>query len=43
MTLGGGMESMSQVPYYMNRGDTPYGGIKVREKVTVGRDDEAWL
>ncbi len=22
-----GMESMSQVPFYMPRGDTPYGGI----------------
>lgn len=23
------MESMSQVPYYMPRGDTPYGGIQL--------------
>lgn len=25
--IAGGMESMSNVPYYMKRGDTPYGGI----------------
>merc|ERR1711892_54901 len=25
--VAGGMESMSNVPYYMNRGDTPYGGL----------------
>ena len=43
VTLGGGMESMSQVPYYMNRGDTPYGGIKVRGRVTVRRGARAWL
>jgi len=25
--VAGGMESMSNVPYYMKRGETPYGGI----------------
>jgi acetyl-CoA C-acetyltransferase len=25
--VAGGMESMSNVPFYMNRGDTPYGGV----------------
>lgn len=27
--VAGGMESMSNVPYYMSRGDTPYGGVKL--------------
>uniref|UniRef100_A0A1L8DZ47 Putative 3-oxoacyl coa thiolase n=2 Tax=Nyssomyia neivai TaxID=330878 RepID=A0A1L8DZ47_9DIPT len=27
--VAGGMESMSNVPFYMKRGDTPYGGIKM--------------
>lgn len=27
--LAGGMESMSNVPYYMKRGATPYGGVKL--------------
>lgn len=27
--LAGGMESMSNVPFYMKRGDTPYGGIQL--------------
>ena len=26
--VAGGMESMSNVPYYMMRGDSPYGGVK---------------
>jgi len=29
IVVAGGMESMSNVPYYLNRGDTPYGGIKL--------------
>merc|ERR1712226_1612317 len=29
--VAGGMESMSNVPYYMSRGDTPYGGVKMRD------------
>lgn len=35
--VAGGMESMSNVPYYMARGATPYG--KVELKVRTGRDD----
>ncbi|XP_072932816.1 acetyl-CoA acetyltransferase B, mitochondrial isoform X2 [Epargyreus clarus] len=27
--LAGGMESMSNVPYYLKRGETPYGGIQL--------------
>lgn len=27
VTLAGGMESMSNAPYYMFRGDSPYGGV----------------
>lgn len=27
--VAGGMESMSNVPYYMSRGDTPYGGVRL--------------
>lgn len=27
--LAGGMESMSNVPYYLARGTTPYGGVKL--------------
>lgn len=27
--VAGGMESMSNVPYYMARGDSPYGGVKL--------------
>ncbi|TMS34798.1 hypothetical protein L596_002315 [Steinernema carpocapsae] len=29
VTIGGGMESMSQVPFYVARGDTTYGGFQV--------------
>jgi len=32
--VAGGMESMSNVPYYMNRGDTPYGGVTMRDGLT---------
>jgi len=28
--VAGGFESMSNVPFYLKRGDTPYGGIQVR-------------
>ena len=31
MMVAGGMESMSNVPYYMSRGDTPYGGVAMRD------------
>ncbi|XP_074649229.1 acetyl-CoA acetyltransferase, mitochondrial-like [Tubulanus polymorphus] len=27
--VAGGMESMSNVPFYMKRGDTPYGGVRL--------------
>jgi acetyl-CoA C-acetyltransferase len=27
VVIAGGMESMSNVPYYMRRGETPYGGV----------------
>jgi acetyl-CoA C-acetyltransferase len=29
IVLAGGMESMSNVPYYLARGATPYGGVKL--------------
>jgi len=29
--VAGGMESMSNVPYYMARGDTPYGGVPLKD------------
>lgn len=34
VAVAGGFESMSNVPYYMNRGDTPYGGIKLLDGLT---------
>lgn len=27
--VAGGMESMSNVPYYMRRGESPYGGVNL--------------
>lgn len=30
IVLAGGMESMSNVPYYLARGETPYGGVKLQ-------------
>jgi acetyl-CoA C-acetyltransferase len=29
--VAGGFESMSNVPFYMSRGDTPYGGVKLND------------
>jgi acetyl-CoA C-acetyltransferase len=29
IVLAGGMESMSNVPFYLKRGETKYGGIKL--------------
>jgi acetyl-CoA C-acetyltransferase len=29
VVLAGGMESMSNVPFYMARGETSYGGVKL--------------
>ncbi|XP_066586501.1 acetyl-CoA acetyltransferase, mitochondrial [Prorops nasuta] len=31
--VAGGMESMSNVPYYMKRGETPYGGVKLEDGI----------
>lgn len=31
--LAGGMESMSNVPYYMKRGQTPYGGVTLHDGI----------
>ncbi|XP_010226809.1 PREDICTED: acetyl-CoA acetyltransferase, mitochondrial [Tinamus guttatus] len=31
--VAGGMESMSNVPYMMNRGTTPYGGLKLEDLI----------
>lgn len=31
--LAGGMESMSNVPYYLKRGETPYGGVQLTDGI----------
>ncbi|RWS09782.1 Acetyl-CoA acetyltransferase-like protein, partial [Dinothrombium tinctorium] len=31
--IAGGMESMSNAPYYMDRGDTPYGGVNLKDAI----------
>ncbi|GIY64528.1 acetyl-CoA acetyltransferase B, mitochondrial [Caerostris extrusa] len=31
IVVAGGMESMSNAPYYMQRGETPYGGIDLKD------------
>ncbi|XP_063402583.1 acetyl-CoA acetyltransferase A, mitochondrial-like isoform X4 [Mytilus trossulus] len=31
--IAGGMESMSNVPYYMSRGQTPYGKVELRDGI----------
>lgn len=31
--VAGGMESMSNVPYYMSRGETPYGGVNLTDGI----------
>lgn len=33
VVVAGGMESMSNVPYYMNRGETTYGGIQLQDGI----------
>ena len=33
--VAGGMESMSNVPYYMKRGMTPYGGVNLIVSIPV--------
>lgn len=34
IAIAGGFESMSNVPYYMKRGDTPYGGVNLTDGLT---------
>lgn len=33
--IAGGMESMSRVPYYLARGETPYGGVHLVDGILV--------
>ncbi|XP_012264184.2 acetyl-CoA acetyltransferase, mitochondrial [Athalia rosae] len=33
--LAGGMESMSNVPFYMKRGETTYGGLKIEDGIVL--------
>ncbi|XP_014488475.1 PREDICTED: acetyl-CoA acetyltransferase, mitochondrial [Dinoponera quadriceps] len=33
IVLAGGMESMSNVPYYLSRGETSYGGLKLEDGI----------
>ncbi|XP_024081567.1 acetyl-CoA acetyltransferase, mitochondrial isoform X2 [Cimex lectularius] len=33
--IAGGMESMSNTPYYMTRGDTPYGSVQLQDAILV--------
>lgn len=33
IVVAGGMESMSNAPYYMHRGDTPYGGVELKDSL----------
>ncbi|XP_044738745.1 acetyl-CoA acetyltransferase, mitochondrial isoform X2 [Chrysoperla carnea] len=35
IVLAGGMESMSNVPYYLKRGQTPYGGISLQDGIVL--------
>jgi len=35
VVLAGGLESMSNVPYYMRRGATPYGGVKLEDGIVL--------
>ncbi|KAK9877734.1 hypothetical protein WA026_019414 [Henosepilachna vigintioctopunctata] len=35
VVLAGGMESMSNVPYYMKRGPTPYGGVNLIDGIVL--------
>merc|ERR1711971_1324809 len=34
VAIAGGFESMSNVPFYMKRGDTPYGGLNLMDGLT---------
>lgn len=31
--IAGGMESMSNVPYYLKRADLPYGGVQLQDGI----------
>ena len=33
--VAGGFESMSNTPYYMSRGETPYGGVKMADSLVA--------
>jgi len=33
--VAGGMESMSNVPYYMTRGPTPYGKVELKVIISI--------
>ena len=33
--VAGGFESMSNTPYYMSRGETPYGGVKMSDSLVA--------
>ncbi|XP_044758057.1 acetyl-CoA acetyltransferase, mitochondrial-like isoform X1 [Coccinella septempunctata] len=35
LVLAGGMESMSNVPYYLKRGQTPYGGVNLTDGIVL--------
>lgn len=35
LVLAGGMESMSNVPFYIKRGNTPYGGINAADGIVL--------
>lgn len=35
IVLAGGMESMSNVPYYLARGETSYGGLKLEVELYI--------
>lgn len=39
VAIGGGMESMSNVPFYLNRGEVPYGGAKLIDGIV---NDGLW-
>ena len=33
VVVAGGMESMSNAPFYLSRGDTPYGGVNLKDAI----------
>lgn len=35
VAAAGGMESMSNVPYYLKRGKTPYGGVNLQDGIVI--------